>query len=98
MDAEIRILESKEIASWFKKQGFETAKFNSKVEYITTRYLEQLISFKLKKRKDHTTFYKVGFGGSLLVFECSIENNKINYECYAPIWLFGIWNKKLKFK
>ncbi len=37
-------------------------------------------------------------GGSLLVFEWKVIEKELYYDCYSPIWLFGIWTLKLEFK
>ena len=87
-----------DIGRWFRSKGFEKIEFNTKKEYISTEWLVEAISFKLVKVENFDTFIKSAFGGSILVFECKIEEGNIKYNCYSPIWLFGIWTIKLKFK
>lgn len=87
-----------DIGKWFQSKGFEKIKFNKEKEYISTQWVVEAISFKLIKVENFDTFIKSAFGGSILVFECKIESDNIKYNCYAPIWLFGIWTIKLKFK
>jgi hypothetical protein len=87
-----------DIGRWFRSKGFEKIEFRNGKEFVITRWLDHPISFKLIEVENFTTFIKSTFGGSLLVFECKIEEGKIEYNCYSPIWLFGIWNIKLEFK
>ncbi len=87
-----------DIGRWFQSKGFEKIEFNNEKEYISTQGLVDAISFKLIKVESFDTFIKSAFGGSILVFECKVEDDNIKYNCYAPIWLFGIWTIKLKFK
>ncbi len=87
-----------DVNAWFEKEGFEKAAFAKNTEYITSHWLGQPVTFKLLKRAGFDTFYKEAFGGSLLVFEVSIRNHTLTYDCYCPILLFGIWTIKLTFK
>ena len=91
-------LDMKAIQKWFLKNGFNQAKFeNSKVR-ISTHWLEQTVTFKLTQLEGFDTFYKEAFGGSLIVFEISTSPNSLIYNCYCPLYLFGIWTLKLSFK
>ncbi|AFL79616.1 hypothetical protein Aeqsu_0084 [Aequorivita sublithincola DSM 14238] len=87
-----------DVKKWFQSKGFEKVQFNNDKEFFSTDWLAESVSFKLTKVKGFDTFIKSAFGGAILVFEYKIEDNKINYNCYAPIWLFGIWAIKLNFR
>lgn len=87
-----------DIGKWFRSKGFEKIEFRNGKKFLSTHWLNQPISFKLIEVENFTTFVKSAFGGSILVFECKIEEGKIKYNCYSPLWLFGIWNIKLEFK
>ena len=58
----------------------------------------ELITFKLREQPGYTTFYKETTGGALIVFEIAVGDSELYYECYCPLLLFGIWEKKLGFK
>jgi hypothetical protein len=87
-----------DIGRWFRSKGFEKIEFSNGRKFLSTHWLNQTISFKLIEVENFTTYVKSAFGGSILVFEYKIEDGKLKYNCYSPIWLFGIWNIKLKFK
>ncbi len=87
-----------DLHSWFKRQKFKVADFEKGHQYITTRWKEQPIRFKLTQRDGFDTFYKEAFGGSLVVFEVSLKGKELSYHGYCPIWLFGIWTLKWSFK
>lgn len=56
-----------------------------------------MLVFKLRERAEHITFYKEATGGSLIVFEVSTVNGKVQYSGYCPLLLFGIWERKVSF-
>lgn len=89
---------NKNIGKWFRTKGFEKIDFKNEKHFVSTLWIDQSIAFKLIKLEGFDTFIKSAYGGSILVFECKIESDKIIYHSYSPIWLFGIWTKKLKFK
>jgi len=57
-----------------------------------------MLVFKLRQRPDHLTFYKEAAGGSLIVFEVSTKEGKVQYTGYCPLLIFGIWERKMSFK
>jgi len=87
-----------DIEKWFKNNGFNKIQFGKEKEYLSTQWMAQAVSFKISQFEDFDTFIKSAFGGSILVFEWKVEDTKLTYNCYAPIWLFGIWTIKLQFK
>ena len=86
------------VEDWFQGQGFTRAVFTSPTERITTFHMGHMLVFKLRERQDHATFYKEATGGSLIVFEVSVVNGKVQYTGYCPLLLFGIWERKVSFK
>lgn len=86
------------VDGWFHKQGFTQLRFTSPTERITTYNMDHTLVFKLRNRPDHDTFYKEATGGSLIVFEVSIQGGKVRYAGYCPLFLFGIWERKMTFK
>lgn len=86
------------VEDWFQGQGFTRAVFSSPTERITTFNMGHMLVFKLRERPEHIMFYKEAAGGSLIVFEVSVVNGKIQYTGYCPLLLFGIWERKLTFK
>ena len=87
-----------QIARWFTAHGFSTAAFKKgKLRYSTYSPGETII-FKLTERPGHDTYYKETTDGALIVFEVMAGEDKISYEGYCPLLLFGIWSKKLRFK
>jgi len=87
-----------ELGKWFLKQGFTHLHFEKKSEIISTYWLDHPVTFKLTKREGFNTYYKEAFGGSLVVFEVALQDQKVVYEGYSPMLLFGIWSKKMSFK
>lgn len=87
-----------ELDRWFTKKGFEKAEFQKAHEYVSGYWLDQSVSVKLTRREGFTTYYKAAYGGSFLVFEVALQGQTLSYDCYCPIWLFGIWTRKLSFK
>ena len=86
------------LQNWFQKQGFTQSTFQKNREYVTQYGSGRPIAFKLTRREGFDTFYKGAYGGSLLVFEVSLQLDHLAYDCYCPIWLFGIWTIKMAFK
>ena len=91
-------LSNKELKNWFNKEGFRQATFESKYSHVSNYWGGQLISVKLAKKEGFDTFYKGAYGGATLVYDISLLDNELFYECYCPIWLFGMWTKKVSFK
>ncbi len=87
-----------QLQKWFEKQGFTQAAFQKNREYVTNYSGGRAIAFRLTRREGFETFYKGAYGGSLLVFEVAVQNGQLSYDCYCPLWLFGIWTIKLAFK
>lgn len=87
-----------ELAKWFTKQGFEKVEFKKAHEYVSSYWLDQSVSVKLTRRDGFDTWYKVAYGGSFLVFEVALQGHTLSYDCFCPIWLFGIWSRKVSFK
>lgn len=73
-------------------------KFNGPTERISTFNMGHMLMYKVRERKDHITFYKEATGGSLIVFEVSTKDDKVQYTGYCPLLLFGIWERKVSFK
>lgn len=86
------------IDAWFRKQGFRQLRFEGPTERITTQHMEHTLVYKLHHRPDHDTFYKEATGGSLIVFEVSLQDGVVRYDGYCPLLLFGIWERRLSFK
>jgi hypothetical protein len=86
------------VEDWFKAQGFTQVQFDGPTERITTFNMGHMLVYKLRERKDHFTFYKEAAGGSLIVFEVSAVNDKVQYSGYCPLLLFGFWERKVSFK
>ena len=87
-----------DIEDWFTRNRFTKIEFSGKKEFLSTFYKGETVGFKIKKIEGFDTFYKESSGGTMLIFEYKIANNKLFYNCYAPLWLFGIWTKKIEFK
>ena len=87
-----------EIGKWFKGQGFKLVQFNNGKTHISSYWDGQMTSVKLKQKAGFDTYFKKAYGGALIVYDITIHNNILMYEGYCPIWLFGIWNKKIAFK
>jgi len=68
------------------------------MERITTFNMGHMLVYKLRERKDHVTFQKEATGGSLIVFEVTALNGKVQYTGYCPLLLFGLWERKMSFK
>ena len=88
----------KDLNNWFKKQGFKKAEFENGKTYVSNFWNGHSVSVKLIEHKGFESYYKSAYGGAVLLFEVAIENDKLVYDCYCPIWLFGFWNKKVSFK
>ena len=86
------------VKDWFQGQGFTQVAFRGSAERITTFNMGHTLVFKLRERPKHFTFYKEATGGSLIVFEVSTVNDKVQYTGYCPLLLFGIWERKMSFK
>lgn len=86
------------IYAWIESHGFKQAEFKKGRDYISTYWGARTIVFKLIERENYRTYYIIGPKGSLIALEIAIEDNKILYDFYSPIWLFGIWTIKLKLK
>jgi hypothetical protein len=86
------------VEDWFQAQGFTRVRFAGPTERITTFNMGHTLVFKLRQRPGHLTFYKEAAGGSLIVFEVSTKEGKVQYSGYCPLLLFGIWERKLSFK
>ena len=91
-------LTTDDLRKWFRSEGFDLVVFDGKNEYVTTFWLNSPVRFNLSKREGYDTFFWEVYGGSLLVFELKLDEGFIEYDCYSPIWLFGIWTIKLNFK
>lgn len=81
---------------WFVKMGFKKAQFEQGKFYYQTFKNGHSVSFKLTIREGHLTYFKETEQGALFVFEVSERDDSFN--AYSPIWLFGFWSLKLKFK
>ena len=88
----------KALHGWFRAQGFTTAAFENGLRRVSTYRMDELITFKLRERPGYTTFYKETTGGALIVLEVAVGNDQLYYDGYCPLLLFGIWEKKLRFK
>ena len=87
-----------QVSAWFRELGFEQVGFSKSIERITTHHMDRTLVYKLRKRADHDTFYKESTGGSLIVFEVTTDSGACTHDGYCPLLLFGIWEKKLRFK
>lgn len=87
-----------ELDRWFRSGGFEMAVFNKETMRVTTDRMGELIVFKLTRRPDHDTYYKEVHGGALIVFEIKVDEERVSYEGYCPLLIFGFWKKKLSFE
>lgn len=86
-------------ADFFFRREFIEANFkNGKNIFVSIYFKGESTSVKLKPRKNYTTFYKTSVHGGVLVFEYTLANGIVEFECYSPIWLFGIRTRKLYFK
>lgn len=86
-----------QISNWLIRKGFNKVEFVNGKSYTSTYNNANHIGYKLLERGSFISFYKEAEGGSILIFEIKNEEEELIMYCYAPIWLFGIWNKKLKF-
>jgi hypothetical protein len=86
------------VEDWFQGQGFTQVRFDGPIERITTLNMGHMLVYKLRERPDHITYYREATGGSLIVFEVSAVNGKVQYTGYCPLLIFGIWERKLSFK
>ena len=86
------------VENWFKGLGFTQVQFDGPTERITTFNMGHMLVYKLRERSDHVTFHKESAGGSLIVFEVSTKEGKVQYTGYCPLLLFGIWERKMSFK
>lgn len=91
-------ISSKEIAQWFKGQGFKPVVFENGKTYISSFWNGQSTSIKLKEKAGFDTYFKKAYGSAILVFDVTIHDDILMYEGYVPMWLFGFWNKKVSFK
>ncbi len=98
MNQTIVNLSNSELKNWFTGEGFVHAEFKNDREYVLNSWNAHSVSVKLTRRTGFDTYYKEAYGGAVLVFEVSNQPNILVYNCYCPIWLFGIWSKKLTFK
>ena len=85
------------VEDWFKGQGFTQVQFDGPTERISTFNRAHMLVYKLRERPDYFTFYKEAAGGSLIVFEVTTKDDKVQYTGYCPLLLFGIWERKLSF-
>ncbi|MBK9764487.1 MAG: hypothetical protein IPO87_14295 [Flavobacteriales bacterium] len=86
------------VEDWFQGQGFTQVQFDGTTERISTFNMGHMLVYMLRERPDHDTFYKEATGGSLIVFEVSRKDGKVQYTGYCPLLLFGIWERKVSFK
>ncbi|MGV3638787.1 MAG: hypothetical protein ACO1NQ_14185 [Flavobacteriales bacterium] len=86
------------VDAWFQGQGFMQVHFSGPSERITTFHMGHSVVFDFRQRAHHRTFYKEAAGGSLIVFEVTTKDGKVQYTGYCPVLLFGIWEWKLSFK
>lgn len=86
------------VKDWFQRQGFTQVKFDGPTERITMFNRGHMLVYKLHERSDHVTFHKESAGGSLIVFEVSPKEGKVQYTGYCPLLLFGFWERKVSFK
>lgn len=86
------------VVGWFHQQGFTDVHFQGPTAHITTFNMGHTLVFKLRQRPDHRTFYKEATGGSLIVFEVTTMDGKVQYTGYCPVLLFGLWERKVSFK
>lgn len=93
-----KVPEIEEIERWFANRKFSKAEFKRGKDFTSTMSGNSMIGYKLTERPGFTTYYSEGPMGSLFVFEVKIENGKLYYDCYSPLWIFGIWTVKLDFK
>jgi hypothetical protein len=93
-----KVPEMEDIERWFAGKGFSKATFKKGKDYVSTFWGTRVIGYKLIERPSFATYYSQGPMGSLFVFEVKIESGKLIYDCYSPLWIFGIWNVKMKFR
>ncbi|MEX1188794.1 MAG: hypothetical protein WED33_06005 [Bacteroidia bacterium] len=86
------------VKQWFNSKGFKQVSFDKDSCIITTYYLDHLVSFKLTSRDGFMTLYKEVSQGGILVFELSLSGQNFTYDAYSPLWLFGIIQRKKRFK
>lgn len=85
------------VDAWFRQEGFTRITFAGPTERISTNAGE-IIVHKLRERSGYSTFYKEATGGALVVFELAVKGGHIHYDGYCPLLLFGLWERKLRFK
>ncbi len=90
--------EFEEIDRWFASRKFSKATFKRGKDFTLTFFGNRTIGYKLTERPGFTTYYSEGPMGSLFVFEVKIDDGKLYYCCYSPLWIFGIWTVKMDFK
>lgn len=86
------------IEDWFQGQGFTQVRFVGPIERICTFNMAHMLVYKLRERPDHFSFYKEAASGSLIVFEVTTKDGKVQYTGYCPLLLFGLWERKVSFK
>ncbi len=86
------------ILNWFTTQGFTRACFDHGKLRVTTDRMGETIVFRLDERSSYDTFFKETSEGGLIVFEVRADGERIVWEGYCPLLLFGIWSRKLAFQ
>ncbi|MEZ5008494.1 MAG: hypothetical protein R2728_13705 [Chitinophagales bacterium] len=91
-------ISSQQIHKWFRANGFKLVKFENGKTYIASYYNGGFTSVKLKEKPGFDTFYKEAYGSAIIVYDVCVDDGILIYEGYCPIWLFGLWLKKVSFK
>lgn len=91
-------LSNHDFDQWFESEDFEKIEFTGATEYLTLSFGGSPIVFKIVRREKFDTYCKIAELGGLIVFEVSLQGNRVLYEGYCPLLLFGFWNKKVAFE
>lgn len=89
---------SSTIHQWFRSQGFTQVEFENGKTYIAHYWEAGYTSVKLLEKPGFDTYYKESFGGAVIIYDVSVLDGVLVYEGYCPIWLFGFWLIKLRFR
>lgn len=86
------------LEQWFDRRGFKMATFKRGRLRVSTGIADGMVVFRLRERPGSVTWYKLTDQGALIVFELGVGPAGVAYHGYCPLLLFGIWERKLRFK
>lgn len=86
------------LEQWFDRRGFQMATFQRGRFRVSTGIADGMVVFRLRERPGSVTWYKLTGQGALIVFELGVGPAGVAYEGYCPLLLFGVWERKLRFK